>query len=111
MATFQFRSGAGARREGTQLPGFRWPSHIGGHPTTWRPPLVVLIPFHAAAMARGLWLFLTSSPEVRVFEQLADGVDDGHLLYHLRRGINSRWFRMQVNDPELARRGGAHRAG
>jgi hypothetical protein len=40
---------------------------------------------------------------LKVFEQLADGVDDATWLYHLRRGDYSRWFREQVNDAELAR--------
>jgi hypothetical protein len=37
-----------------------------------------------------------------LFLQLADGVDDGTWLYHLRAGDYSRWIRDAINDQELA---------
>lgn len=37
-----------------------------------------------------------------LFNQLAEGVDDGTWRYHLRRGDYSRWFREMIKDPELA---------
>jgi hypothetical protein len=40
---------------------------------------------------------------LKMFEQLAEGVDDGTWLHHLRRGDYSRWFREEVKDEELAR--------
>ena len=40
---------------------------------------------------------------LKMFEQLAEGVDDGTWLHHLRRGDYSRWFRDEVKDEELAR--------
>jgi HAD superfamily hydrolase (TIGR01484 family) len=36
------------------------------------------------------------------FVQLAEGVDDGTWMYHLRCGDYSRWFREDIKDPELA---------
>jgi len=38
-----------------------------------------------------------------LFVQLADGVDDGTWLHHLRAGDYSRWFREAIKDEELAR--------
>ncbi len=37
-----------------------------------------------------------------LFLQLAEGVDDGTWLYHLRAGDYSRWVRDAINDEELA---------
>jgi hydroxymethylpyrimidine pyrophosphatase-like HAD family hydrolase len=37
-----------------------------------------------------------------LFLQLADGVDDGTWLYHLRRGDYTRWFREVIKDERLA---------
>jgi hypothetical protein len=37
-----------------------------------------------------------------IFLQLADGVDDGTWLYHLRQGEYSRWFRDVIKDEDLA---------
>ncbi|HYR18641.1 MAG TPA: HAD family hydrolase [Myxococcales bacterium] len=40
---------------------------------------------------------------LKLFEQLAEGVDDATWLHHLKRGDYSRWFRDQIKDEELAR--------
>ena len=40
---------------------------------------------------------------LKVFEQLAEGIDDATWLHHLRRGDYSRWFREGIKDEELAR--------
>jgi len=40
---------------------------------------------------------------LKVFGQLAEGVDDATWLHHLKRGDYSRWFRDQIKDEELAR--------
>src|SRR3989442_7405096 len=40
---------------------------------------------------------------LKVFEQLAEGVDDATWLHHLRRGDYARWFREEIKDEELAR--------
>ena len=40
---------------------------------------------------------------LKMFEQLAEGVDDATWLHHLRRGDYSRWFREEVKDEGLAR--------
>jgi hypothetical protein len=37
-----------------------------------------------------------------LFLQIADGVDDGTWLHHLRRGDYSGWFREVIKDSELA---------
>jgi hypothetical protein len=37
-----------------------------------------------------------------LFLQLAEGVDDGTWLHHLRAGDYSRWVRDAINDQELA---------
>jgi hypothetical protein len=37
-----------------------------------------------------------------LFLQLAEGVNDGTWLYHLRAGDYSRWIRDAINDQELA---------
>ena len=37
-----------------------------------------------------------------MFVQMADGVDDGTWLYHLKRGDISRWLRLSVKDDVLA---------
>jgi HAD superfamily hydrolase (TIGR01484 family) len=37
-----------------------------------------------------------------LFLHLADGVDDGTWIYHLKRGDYSRWFREVIKDPALA---------
>jgi hypothetical protein len=39
---------------------------------------------------------------LQMFLQVADGVDDGTWLHHLRQGDYSRWFRGAIKDPELA---------
>jgi hypothetical protein len=39
-----------------------------------------------------------------VFMQLAEGVDEGTWMYHLRRGDYSRWFRKVIKDKVLASR-------
>jgi hydroxymethylpyrimidine pyrophosphatase-like HAD family hydrolase len=40
---------------------------------------------------------------LRMFEQLAEGVDDATWMYHLRNGDYSRWFREEIKDEELSR--------
>ena len=40
---------------------------------------------------------------LKVFLQLADGIDDATWTYHLRRGHYSSWFRTMIKDNELAR--------
>ena len=40
---------------------------------------------------------------LKMFAQLAEGVDDATWLHHLRRGDYSRWFREGIKDEELAR--------
>ena len=37
-----------------------------------------------------------------LFLQIADGVDDGTWLHHLRKADYSQWFREMIKDPELA---------
>jgi hydroxymethylpyrimidine pyrophosphatase-like HAD family hydrolase len=37
-----------------------------------------------------------------LFAQMAEGVDDGTWLHHLRRGDYSQWFRTAIKDEELA---------
>jgi HAD superfamily hydrolase (TIGR01484 family) len=37
-----------------------------------------------------------------LFLQIADGVDDGTWLHHLRRADYSHWFREMIKDPDLA---------
>lgn len=37
-----------------------------------------------------------------LFMQLAEGVDEGTWMYHLRRGDYSRWFRKVIKDKALA---------
>jgi hypothetical protein len=37
-----------------------------------------------------------------MFMQIAEGVDDGTWLHHLRAGDYSKWFREYIKDPELA---------
>jgi hypothetical protein len=37
-----------------------------------------------------------------LFMQLAEGVDEGTWMYHLRRGDYSRWFRKVIKDKVLA---------
>jgi hydroxymethylpyrimidine pyrophosphatase-like HAD family hydrolase len=37
-----------------------------------------------------------------VFNQIAEGLDDGTWLHHLRRGDYSRWFRQEIKDDALA---------
>jgi len=37
-----------------------------------------------------------------LFAQIAEGVDDGTWLHHLRQGDYSRWFREAIKDEELA---------
>jgi HAD superfamily hydrolase (TIGR01484 family) len=39
---------------------------------------------------------------LRIFLQLADGIDDETWLHHLRRGDYSRWFREAIKDEGLA---------
>jgi HAD superfamily hydrolase (TIGR01484 family) len=39
---------------------------------------------------------------LKMFVQLAEGVDDETWLYHLRRGEYSRWFREVIKDTDLA---------
>jgi HAD superfamily hydrolase (TIGR01484 family) len=39
---------------------------------------------------------------LKIFLQLADGVDDETWLYHLRRGEYSHWFREVIKDADLA---------
>ncbi|HEY5871560.1 MAG TPA: HAD-IIB family hydrolase [Candidatus Tectomicrobia bacterium] len=39
---------------------------------------------------------------LRIFLQLAEGVDDETWLYHLRRGEYSQWFREVIKDEDLA---------
>jgi hypothetical protein len=39
---------------------------------------------------------------LRIFNQMAEGVDDETWLYHLRRGDYSRWFRERIKDDALA---------
>ena len=39
---------------------------------------------------------------LQLFMHLAEGVDDETWLWHLRKGDYSRWFRVDVKDPELA---------
>jgi hypothetical protein len=39
---------------------------------------------------------------LKMFVQLAEGVDDDTWLYHLRRGEYARWFREVMKDPDLA---------
>ena len=40
---------------------------------------------------------------LKMFEQLAEGLDDATWMYHLRNGDYSRWFREEIKDEELAR--------
>ncbi len=40
---------------------------------------------------------------LKVFLQLAEGIDDATWTYHLRRGHYSSWFRTMIKDDELAR--------
>jgi hypothetical protein len=42
------------------------------------------------------------APNLTVFLQLAEGVDDETWLHHLARGDYSQWFRECIKDPELA---------
>jgi hydroxymethylpyrimidine pyrophosphatase-like HAD family hydrolase len=44
---------------------------------------------------------------LELFVQMADGVDDGTWLHHLRQGDYSRWFREAIKDPELAQEAAA----
>lgn len=39
---------------------------------------------------------------LRAFMELAEGVDEGTWLHHLRRGDYARWFRDKIQDEELA---------
>lgn len=39
---------------------------------------------------------------LNMFMQIAEGVDDGTWLHHLRAGDYSKWFREYIKDPELA---------
>jgi hypothetical protein len=39
---------------------------------------------------------------LKMFVQLAEGVDEDTWLYHLRRGEYSRWFREVIKDMDLA---------
>ena len=43
---------------------------------------------------------------LRIFLQLAEGVDDETWLYHLRRGEYSQWFREVIKDEDLAAEAG-----
>jgi hydroxymethylpyrimidine pyrophosphatase-like HAD family hydrolase len=38
---------------------------------------------------------------LQIFLQVADGIDDGTWLFHLRRGDYSRWFREAIKDDDL----------
>jgi hypothetical protein len=40
---------------------------------------------------------------LKVFEQLAEGIDDATWMHHLRNGDYSRWFRKELKDEKLAR--------
>jgi hypothetical protein len=42
------------------------------------------------------------APNLNMFLQLADGVDDETWLFHLKNGDISRWFLNVIKDPELA---------
>ena len=43
---------------------------------------------------------------LKIFLQMADGVDDETWLYHLRRGEYSQWFREVIKDADLAAEAG-----
>jgi hypothetical protein len=40
---------------------------------------------------------------LKVFEQLAEGIDDATWMHHLRNGDYSSWFRKELKDEKLAR--------
>jgi hypothetical protein len=37
-----------------------------------------------------------------IFQQIAEGIDDGTWEHHLRKGDYSDWFRNQIRDKKLA---------
>jgi hypothetical protein len=42
------------------------------------------------------------APNLSVFCQIAEGIDEATWLFHLRRGDYSRWFRECIKDKQLA---------